>query len=103
MVDFAKLSFKEQVELVHTKTNILIGMHGAGLTHLIFLPIEAVVIELVPSQMQSFTYFRNLAKQADKVYIPMLVSGGVNVDELWKLVDVAITIASSFDTRIGPA
>lgn len=30
VVDFAKMSFKEQVETVHKKTNILIGMHGAG-------------------------------------------------------------------------
>jgi capsular polysaccharide biosynthesis protein len=36
------MTFKEQVELMYTRTNILIGAHGAGLTHAIFLPPEVM-------------------------------------------------------------
>jgi hypothetical protein len=101
-IDFVDLQFQEQVKTIYSKTNILIGMHGAGLTHLIFLPDEAIVIELLPADMKSFTYFRNLAKQANKIYVPLIVSGRtVDTGQLWRLVDVAISIASSFGTRIG--
>jgi len=37
--------FKEQLEIIQ-QTDILIGMHGAGLTHLLFLPDWAAVFEL---------------------------------------------------------
>ena len=37
--------FREQL-MVMQNTDILIGMHGAGLTHLLFLPDWAAVFEL---------------------------------------------------------
>lgn len=39
------MPFKEQLE-VTANTDILIGMHGAGLTHCLFLPDYAVLFEL---------------------------------------------------------
>lgn len=39
------MSFKKQLELTRN-TDVLIGMHGAGLTHLLFLPDWAAVFEL---------------------------------------------------------
>lgn len=39
------LTFKEQVRITYN-TDIFIGMHGAGLTHLLFLPEWAVLFEL---------------------------------------------------------
>lgn len=39
------LTFKEQVQITYN-TDIFIGMHGAGLTHLLFLPDWAVLFEL---------------------------------------------------------
>lgn len=39
------MHFKKQLEITHN-TDIFIGMHGAGLTHLLFLPDWAVVFEL---------------------------------------------------------
>jgi hypothetical protein len=41
-VQLDSMTFKEQVELMYTRTNILIGAHGAGLTHAIFLPPEVM-------------------------------------------------------------
>ena len=46
-VQFDRLTFKEQLELV-SRVDILIGMHGAGLTHVLFLPSHAGLIELYP-------------------------------------------------------
>lgn len=40
-----KMDFTEQLQII-SDTDILIGIHGAGLTHLMFLPDWAVVFEL---------------------------------------------------------
>ncbi|GLV39150.1 EGF-domain O-GlcNAc transferase [Carabus blaptoides fortunei] len=40
-----QLSFKKQLEITRN-TDVLIGIHGAGLTHLLFLPDWAAVFEL---------------------------------------------------------
>lgn len=40
-----EISFREQLEITRN-TDMLIGMHGAGLTHLLFLPDWAAVFEL---------------------------------------------------------
>ena len=42
-----ELSLEKQLSLI-TRTDVLIGMHGAGLTHALFLPPHAGVIELIP-------------------------------------------------------
>jgi glycoprotein 2-beta-D-xylosyltransferase len=42
----------EQLEMI-TDTDILVGMHGAGLTHVLFLPKHAGVVELCPSYWSS--------------------------------------------------
>jgi hypothetical protein len=36
--------------------------------------IQAILIELLPESIKSFTYFRNLAKQSNHIYIPVHVS-----------------------------
>lgn len=40
-----KMTFTEQLEVTHN-TDVLIGMHGAGLTHLLFLPDWAAIFEV---------------------------------------------------------
>lgn len=39
------MEFKAQLEVTHN-TDVFIGIHGAGLTHLLFLPDWAVAFEL---------------------------------------------------------
>lgn len=46
-VDFAQLSLRDQIDLA-TKTDILVGIHGAGLTHSLWLNPKAAVIEIKP-------------------------------------------------------
>jgi protein O-GlcNAc transferase len=60
IVDFAALSFREQVETVAT-TDILVGVHGAGLTHSMWLPPHSAVVEILPEKV-GHKGFRNLAK-----------------------------------------
>lgn len=46
-VDFAQLTLRYQVRLA-TGTDILVGIHGAGLTHSLWLNPKAAVIEFKP-------------------------------------------------------
>ena len=47
VVDFAKMPFKEQIQIA-ANTDVLIGVHGNGLSHALFLPEKATLIELFP-------------------------------------------------------
>ena len=47
-----KLSMQDQLKVI-SHTDILIGMHGAGLTHTLFLPPTAGVIEFIPKYWNS--------------------------------------------------
>lgn len=55
VVDFAKLSFVEQVK-VAAVTDILIGVHGNGLSHTLFLPEGASLIEIFPEDVLRVEY-----------------------------------------------
>lgn len=47
VVDFADISIEEQLLLVQS-TDILMGHHGAAMTHTIFLSPESTVVEILP-------------------------------------------------------
>ena len=53
-------SMREQLEFV-TDTDIMIGMHGAGLVHSLFLPPHGALVELFPNQLSRLTHFRSIA------------------------------------------
>lgn len=53
--DFASLSFKQQINLIGN-TDLLIGVHGNGLSHILFLPPDAAVIELFPKDSLLLDY-----------------------------------------------
>ena len=63
------LSFKEQLKLMST-TDILIGMLGAGLTHAMFLPEYAGLIELRPQYWKPRDrYYEAIARWRNLQYI----------------------------------
>ncbi len=61
-VDFGSLSFAEQLRVAR-QTDVLAGIHGAGLTHTMFLREGATaVVEILPADMvDNYMGFRNMA------------------------------------------
>ena len=60
-IQLDKFSMRDQLQVI-SSADILAGMHGAGLTHAIFLPRHAGVIELFPSYFSRLSHFLNISK-----------------------------------------
>jgi len=54
-VDFAAIPFSEQIRIT-ARTDILLGVHGNGLSHALFLPQRATLIELFPANCFKVEY-----------------------------------------------
>ncbi|KAK7458186.1 DUF563 domain-containing protein [Colletotrichum acutatum] len=66
-IDLGAVTFPEQLRIVQS-TDILVGIHGAGLTHTMFLRENgAAVVEIQPSSM-SHKGFRNVAQMLGHKY-----------------------------------
>ena len=89
-------SMREQLKIV-TGTDILIGMHGAGLVHSLFLPSHGALVELFPERKKRLTHFRSIAlwhglkykswfknttKAAEITYVEPVVVNGIVQDLL---------------------
>lgn len=75
VVDLAALSFREQVTIMRG-TNVLVGVHGAGLMHIMFTAEEAVLLEIHPRYRMD-RHFRLAARQSGKIYLPMRATDAV--------------------------
>jgi protein O-GlcNAc transferase len=86
-VDFNLLSFEEQIK-VDLETDILIGPHGAGLMHAIFMRDRGVLIELHIDASGANRHFHNLALWSGHRYVTdgRLDSNPVKVDQLLSVV-----------------
>jgi hypothetical protein len=83
VVCFEDMSFREQVALL-SRTKVLIGIHGAGLTNMMFMPPGGTVIELLPKRNGVFDYNRirnsfrhdacyvRLAQAFGHTYVPVI-------------------------------
>lgn len=68
-IQLEKLSMTEQIETI-TSTDILIGMHGAGLTYVLFLPPHAGVLEFFPNDwIIQYPCFKAMANWRQLHYI----------------------------------
>lgn len=110
VVDTASMPYAKQLELIR-RTNVLVGVHGAGLMLIMFAANEAVLVELHPSYRQD-RHFRHAARMAGKIYMPLRSSiretchGSsdnvvVPVDEFRRVVDGAMRLARNFDDGIS--
>ncbi len=65
--DFSKLPFEQQVAQV-AASDVLAGPHGAGMTHLLFLPDWACVVELFIDGSENNIHFTNMASWRGLTY-----------------------------------
>lgn len=121
--DFGALSFEEQIN-VAANSDIMIGPHGAGMTHILFLKPQSVLIELIPNGWADPGY-RNLAIFSEKTYLfwqqtneslsedTIMREGklvnlgrsnnfGVDVNEVMDLLRTAVKIVSMVGSRYWP-
>eukprot|EP01094_Clydonella_sp_ATCC50884_P025510 TRINITY_DN6730_c0_g1_i2.p3 TRINITY_DN6730_c0_g1~~TRINITY_DN6730_c0_g1_i2.p3 ORF type:complete len:150 (-),score=36.26 TRINITY_DN6730_c0_g1_i2:106-555(-) len=91
-VDFANMSMKEQLEVV-AGTDVLVGVHGAALTHLLFLSPSATVLEFVVSHPEMINdHFRDLAKWTSRSYVQRRAK---TVDKMFEFVALDVEELSS--------
>lgn len=69
VIDLASMSFTEQLTLIR-HSNVLVGIHGAGLMFIMFAADEAVLVEIHPSYRQD-RHFRHASRMTGKIYMPM--------------------------------
>lgn len=75
LVELETMPFHEQIRLIRN-TDVLVGMHGAGLTHIMFMEEgRGAVVEIQPDRL-CHKGFRNLAKM---MRIPYIVAGASKV------------------------
>lgn len=60
LIDLAAISFSEQLNIIR-RTDILVGVHGAALTHGMFLQPGSAMVEILPHDL-NHKGFRNVAK-----------------------------------------
>jgi len=67
-VDFAGMDAVAQVTLIAEETDVLVGMHGAGLTYASLLPPWGALVELWPKQSDMWRCFEHLATMSGMFY-----------------------------------
>ncbi|KAF2835556.1 glycosyltransferase family 61 protein [Patellaria atrata CBS 101060] len=89
VVDFADIPYSEQIRIV-AKSDILAGIHGAALTHAMYLPPQSSVVEIQPYKLKH-RGFRNLAKLLGHRYFNTHCFEDPTADPNWhKVTDIAI-------------
>ena len=76
--DFACVPPREQLAAV-AATDVLVAMHGAALTHALFLPEGAAVVEIAPMP-GAWRLFEHLARMRGLVYFVHVNKGPAELD-----------------------
>jgi len=94
--DFAAIPFKEQLEII-SKTDVMIAHHGAALTHILFLPPHAIVIEFNANVNK---HFHNLCSLVGRAWTMLTVDGIFTDGSYNHLVNVKFTSQRILDLSI---
>ena len=88
-VDYNLLSFEDQVK-VDLDTDVMVGPHGAGLLHNIFMPDRGHLVELGIDGSSNLRHFHNLATWQGRAYTGGPMANPVPVDRLLDVVAAAV-------------
>jgi prepilin-type processing-associated H-X9-DG protein len=89
VVDFAKLTFSEQLREVR-EADLLVGIHGAGLSHVMFMSDGATLVELATNSLGMFNGFANWRQRVN--YKEIGIGGGDG--DFWVSTDKIQTVAT---------
>ena len=73
---FEQLSLDEQLQII-SRTDVLVGIHGAGLTHALFMQSNRSLVELAPPTWQSQVHFELFAAMNRLNYHRCLLHDGL--------------------------
>ena len=82
-IDYGTLDFKDQIKK-DLEIDVMVGPHGAGLMHSIFMRDRAVLLELFIDGSSVNRHFHNLANWAGKRYIGKAYSNPIDTKALLK-------------------
>jgi capsular polysaccharide biosynthesis protein len=110
VVDLATLSYREQIKTIR-ESNVIIGVHGAGLMNIIFAAEEAVLLEMHPHYRLD-RHFRHSARLSGKHYMPLRSTEPVTcegtsdnvpipINEFRSALDGAVRLARGFDNGLS--
>lgn len=88
-VDYNLLSFEDQIK-VDLDTDVMVGPHGAGLLHNIFMPDRGHLVELGIDGSSGLRHFHNLATWQGRAYTGGPMANPVPVDRLLAVVAAAV-------------
>ena len=88
-LDYSKLSFEEQIA-ANLDTDVMVGPHGAGLLHNIFMPDRAALVELFIDGSSANRHFHNLARWQGRSYYGQAFSNPVRAQQVVSVVAGAV-------------
>lgn len=88
-VDYALIDFETQI-LTDLDTDVMVGAHGAGLLHNIFMPDRAALVELFIDSSQANRHFHNFAKWHGHRYFSKPMINPIPTSDLIRLVTQAV-------------
>ncbi|KAH8048101.1 hypothetical protein JL722_12698 [Aureococcus anophagefferens] len=89
-VDYSSLSFEDQIK-TNLDTDVMVGPHGAGLMHNIFMPDRAALVERFIDGSSANRHFHNLANWQGRQYHSASLANPVPTGQLLSLVAAAIS------------
>jgi hypothetical protein len=96
--DFGGLTFVQQVARA-MRTDVLIGPHGAGLTHMLWLQEHSLVIEIQKEGQRRGDYYFHMAVVTNKSFLRLEV-GNTDVLDTKSVALMAVEIARLHDSRM---
>jgi hypothetical protein len=99
--DFATRSLEEQIQ-ISASHDIMVGIHGAALTHAFWLPQSGGLIELRPNSNQDWFCFAHLAHYRGLQYDIWFNSdsGRIHLDDSGELIDVDLNFLAQASRKM---
>ena len=88
-VDYSNLDFRAQIK-TNLDTDVMVGPHGAGLLHNIFMPDRAALVELFIDSSSANRHFHNFAKWQGRNYYSRSLPNPIPTNDLINILSQAI-------------